>query len=250
MIYFLRYTAFVILLFTSLIATTPVCVFRFGNPKNNSVFFRIFNFLKKYLGGIDVHTQGVEIIKNVHPSVIIGNHQHNFDVLTVSDLFQGRTIVLGKDELKHIPIFGQIYVACGNLLVKRGNRKEAMKSMNELAQKINNRSLSVLVFPEGHRNRKKEMLPFKKGAYHTAIRTQAPIICFSAAQYVQHVNFNTFRKVKMFVKVHEPISTKGLTNDDIPLLIEKTRKVIADGIEELNQKYYLKEQKETSITQA
>ncbi len=239
MISILRHIAFVILLFTSLFYVIPVCIFRPKNAKNNRTFFRFFNLLKKYLGGLEVHTEGLDIIKTTHPSILIGNHQHNFDILTVSDLFMGRTIVLGKHELAKIPVFGQIYVLCGNLLIKRGNRKEAMKSMDELAHKINEKSLSVLVFPEGHRNPTAEMLPFKKGAYHTAIRTQAPIIPFSVSQYVIHSNFNSFKKVRIYVKVHEPIPTTGLTNQDIPELISKSRKIIEDGIAELNKKHYL-----------
>ncbi|MBT4793142.1 MAG: 1-acylglycerol-3-phosphate O-acyltransferase [Halobacteriovoraceae bacterium] len=237
MISTIRYILYTICIFLSLIIITPICLIRPLSPKNNTVYFVVFRWLVEVIVGIKVHTTGQEIIKQTHPSVLIGNHQHNYDVATISQLFINHVIVLGKFELGLIPYFGQIYVLCGNTLIKRGNRKKAMQSMENLENKIMTKSLSILVFPEGHRNQSEELLPFKKGAFHTAIRTQSPLIPFSVSQFIRFQDLNKFKRIHIYVKIHPPIPTKGLTKKDIPELILKSRKAIKEGIKELNQNY-------------
>jgi 1-acyl-sn-glycerol-3-phosphate acyltransferase len=237
MLGFIRYMLFIFFILLSLIVVTPLCILRPFNTKNGNRFFKTFHFFMRTFAGIEVFTEGTEIVEKAHPGVLIGNHQHNYDILSVAQVFTNYTVVLGKFELGLIPYFGQIYVLCGNILVKRGNRKQAMKSMKELEKNIVDKALTVLVFPEGHRNNTDELLPFKKGAYYTAIRTQSPLIPFSVSQFTKHSNFNKFKKVNIYVKVHEPLETKGLTNKDIPQLITKSRELIQTGIIELNQNY-------------
>lgn len=232
-----RYTLFVVILLLSLLLATPICLLRPVNSKNNSVFFRIFQFLMSVFGGIKIHTEGAAKIEEHSPAVLIGNHQHNFDTLCVSQLFRGSAIVLGKFELAFLPVFGQIYVLCGNALIKRGKRKKSMESMKRLESKILDKKLTVLVFPEGHRNPTDQLLPFKKGAYYTAIRTQTPLIPFSVSQYLKFNNLNSLKMIHVYLKVHAPIQTQGLTKKDIPDLINQTKLVISKGIEELNKNY-------------
>jgi 1-acyl-sn-glycerol-3-phosphate acyltransferase len=220
-----------------MVLITPICLLRPLSPKNGNLFFKIFRVIMQHIVGIHVHIEGKDIIENNHPSVLIGNHQHNLDVLMASGLYTDFVVVLGKFELGLIPFFGQIYVLCGNILVKRGNRKKAMKSMKKLERIVLEKKLSVLVFPEGHRNSNEKLLPFKKGAFYTAVRTQTPLIPFSVSQFVNYQDLNTFKKVHMYIKVHQPITTIGLTTKDIPDLVEKSKIIIEEGILEMNKNY-------------
>ncbi len=233
----LRYLVFLFFIIITLFIITPLCIFRPFSTKNCKAFFTIFAILMDKFGGMTVHGENREIVENNHPSLLVGNHQHNFDVLSVAKLYTNWVAVLGKFELGLIPYFGQIYVLCGNVLVKRGNRKKAMKSMKILEKKIIQKSLTILVFPEGTRNPNKGLLPFKKGAYYTAIRTQTPLIPFAVSEFTQHHNFNKWQRIHIYTKAFDPIPTKGLTNKDIPELMERTRKIIEDGIQELNKNY-------------
>ena len=70
-----------------------------------------------------------------------------------------------------------------------------------------------------------------------AIKAQVPIIPSSVSQYVQQGDIRTKTKFKIFVKVHSPISTKGLSEKDMPELIAKAQNIIADEILKLNLKY-------------
>lgn len=238
MLYKIRYALFASLIIVVMVLISPVFILRPFSPKNSHLFFICFDWVAKYILNIRVHIEGRDILLNTRPAVLIGNHQHNFDVITVTKLYSDFLVVLGKFELGLIPIFGQIYILGGNILVKRGNRKKAMASMDKLEKKIRDKRLNVLVFPEGHRNPGKEMLPFKKGAYYTAIKTQAPLIPFSVSQFVQqYPHPKGFERIDIYIKVHQPISVEGKTNKDIPALITQSRAIIENGIKEVNQKY-------------
>ena len=186
------------------------------------------------IAGVKLSIEGEEILKMNHPSILVGNHQHNIDVLSIAKVFTKHTVVLGKSQIALIPFFGQIYVLCGNILIKRGSRKQVVKSMNELEKRVIEDRLSVLIFPEGHRNTGDTLLPFKKGAFHTAIKTQSPIIAFSVSQFVKKNELNKLGMANIRIKVHPPIQTIGLTNKDIPALMKNSKTLIEDGIRSLN----------------
>jgi 1-acyl-sn-glycerol-3-phosphate acyltransferase len=237
MIAYFRYFVFLFWLVMSLFIITPLCLLRPLNSKNGKAFFKTFAWLMDHFGGMTIHTKNKNIVEENHPSVLIGNHQHNFDVLTVAGLASNWTVILGKFELGLIPYFGQIYVLCGNVLIKRGNRKQAMKSMKVLEKKILEKELTVLVFPEGTRNPEKGLLPFKKGAFFTAVRSQTPLIPFAISDFTNQYNLNSFSRIHVYTSAYPPIPTTGLTSKDIPMLIDKSRKIIEDGIEDLNKNY-------------
>lgn len=79
----------------------------------------------------------------------------------------------------------------------------------------------MLFFPEGTRNRNKQMKPFKKGPFHMAIDCQCPIYpvvvspFFSYDYDNQHFDSGTCR-----ITVLPPIVTKGLARNDVDKLLK------------------------------
>jgi 1-acyl-sn-glycerol-3-phosphate acyltransferase len=64
-----------------------------------------------------------------------------------------------------------------NIFVNRKNHEAAIKSMDDAGKAIVERKAAVVLFPEGTRNRvdPRTLLPFKKGAFHIAIKAQVCI---------------------------------------------------------------------------
>lgn len=237
MIAAIRYILYIFIIIVTITTFLPFGLIRPFNPKNSKFLLRYFGFLVETFIGMKVHLEGEENLDKGHPGIIAGNHQHNYDAYTVFRLFQNDTVILGKFELGLIPVFGWTYSLAGNILIRRGNPKKAMASMNAMEKKIQREKLNLLIFPEGTRNPSDTLLPFKRGAFYTAVNTGFPIIPFSMSKFLQLNNFNSFKKVHVFVKVHPPIPTTGLKKDDIPKLMEDTKNVIAKGILEMNQKH-------------
>jgi lysophosphatidate acyltransferase len=113
-----------------------------------------------------------------------------------------------------------------------------------------------MFFPEGTRNDKKVLLPFKKGPFFLAIATQSPIqpIVVSHYNFLDHkkrtVKSGELKLVciyqnkktviiwlligKTFIKILPEISTQGLKNKDLPILLEEVQKTMQEEYEQLS----------------
>ncbi|XP_033123984.1 1-acyl-sn-glycerol-3-phosphate acyltransferase beta-like, partial [Anneissia japonica] len=87
--------------------------------------------------------------------------------------------------------------------------------------------LKIWMYPEGTRTRSLDvdMLEFKKGAFYMAIQAQVPVVpvVMSCYKHMYSTETKTFNKVTVTLIGLPPFETKGLTEDDIPSLIDKVR---------------------------
>ncbi|MBI4925957.1 MAG: 1-acyl-sn-glycerol-3-phosphate acyltransferase [Bdellovibrio sp.] len=130
------------------------------------------------IAGIKLKIAGIENLEKIKPCIYIGNHQSAFDAIVFAYLFPKKTIVIGKKEIRWIPFFGLLFKATGNIMIDRKNREDSVSGLNQAVRAIQEKKYSVIIFPEGTRNKEAEieLLPFKKGAFHMAIQTRVPLI--------------------------------------------------------------------------
>jgi 1-acyl-sn-glycerol-3-phosphate acyltransferase len=184
------------------------------------------------LMGIKSLIQGREHLKELKgPMMIVSNHQNNLDIFPASLIIPRRTVSVGKKSIRFIPIFGQLYWLSGNLMIDRAKRQKAMKQLQQIGENLRQKKMNLWVLPEGTRSRGRGLLPFKKGAFITAIENQLPIvpICFSS--YHKHFKWNKWKSGVVVVKVLPPISTVGLKKEQVQELIDKTYKSMQQTIE-------------------
>jgi 1-acyl-sn-glycerol-3-phosphate acyltransferase len=82
--------------------------------------------------------------------------------------------VLGKEEIKKIPVFGFIY-SRGAVMVDRGSTERRARSVRILKSLLK-KHVSIGIFPEGTFNETGEPLKFfYDGAFRIAIETQTPV---------------------------------------------------------------------------
>jgi len=151
-----------------------VCLLRPFHRNNTHVVARILASLAP-LFGIKMLVRVPQDL-TTKPSVIIANHQNNFDVVTISGGVRSGVVSIGKKSLKWVPFFGQLYWLSGNILIDRKNSGKAANTINSTAEKMRAKNLTVWMFPEGTRSKGRGLLPFKTGAFHTAIQAGVPII--------------------------------------------------------------------------
>ena len=138
--------------------------------------------------------------------------------------------------MKWLPFFGQVYWLGGNILVDRGNRKKAMEAMEITKTALTTKDTSIWFFAEGTRNHGKNMLPFKKGAFVTAVNAGVPILPVCTSSYLEGFDLANLDNGTAHIKVLEPIETKGLTLDDVDQLMLDIHLAMMDGIQEMDQK--------------
>ncbi len=187
--------------------------------------------------GARVSVADASRLTDVQPCIYMGNHQSNLDVVVYGSLYPPRTIVIGKVELKRIPLFGRMFAAGRNIMIDRKNRTESIAGLDQAVSALREHGLSIWIFPEGRRSRGAGFLPFKKGGFHMAIAAQCPIvpIVSGATASLMDTRARRLGGGTVQVSVLEPISTVGLTSDDVEPLMQRTRDLMAAELERISR---------------
>ncbi|MFD1805342.1 1-acylglycerol-3-phosphate O-acyltransferase [Pasteurella oralis] len=217
-----------------------ICVFgsiysfiRFKNPSNVGIMTRWFGRLHP-LFGLKVEHRFPNNADKVGRCIYIGNHQNNYDMVTISYMVMPRTVSVGKKSLIWIPFFGILYWVTGNILIDRENRTKAHGTMNEVARRINDDNLSVWMFPEGTRSRGRGLLPFKTGAFYAAIAAGVPIVPVVCSTTHHKIDLNRWDNGKVICEMLEPIDISGYDKDNVRELAAYCHQLMAKRIAELD----------------
>lgn len=156
-------------------------------------------------------------------TVVVSNHCSQADPLLISYL-PWEMKWLGKASLFRIPIVGWSMHLTGDIPVVRGEKQSARGAMARCAHYLA-RGMPVMIFPEGTRSLTDELGPFKDGAFHLAISTGADIlpIAVHGTASALPVHDWRFARARARVIVGDPISTAGMSIDDIPHLRDLAR---------------------------
>lgn len=202
------------------------------HPSSVGVVARMFGSLHRLLGLKVILRKQPEFTQ---PAIYIGNHQNNYDMVTISAMVPERTVSVGKKSLIWIPFFGLVYWATGNIFIHREKRSSAINTMNYVGQIIKEKQISIWMFPEGTRSRGRGLLPFKTGAFHTAIAAGVPIVPVVCSTLHNKVDLNRLHNGIVICEQLDPISTEGYHRDNLRELIEKCQHIMADKIAELDR---------------
>ncbi len=184
--------------------------------------------------GAKVRAVGTENLDPETNYVFVSNHRSYLDTAALF-AFTGRRLgLVGKKELLKVPILGVGMQYVNIIAIDRRNPEKAMQSMRKAKEVLEN-GYSFGVFAEGTRAMPGELLPFKKGAFHLAMQTEAPIVPVA----IRHTDEMMGKRTGVaFAGTIElvllpPIETKGLSieTDLMPLLL-KTRGAIARALGE------------------
>lgn len=211
------------------VALVHYALFRDGE-KAALVWIRSFGFTMTRFLRWKVETENLDVLGTTRPAVVVGNHQSNLDIATWATFFPARSVAVGKKEILKIPVFGWLWKVSKHILIDRSNAVRARESLAAAAERIRTEELSVWVLPEGHRNTKPEMLPFKKGAFHLAIAAQVPVIPFATSPMWTVLDAHRWmvRPGVVRVRFMDPIPTEGMTDADVDRLSNAAREAI-DG---------------------
>lgn len=205
------------------------------NPDNSRICARLYSLPALWLLRLQLKTDVRSLLDHQRSCVIVANHQSNYDLYVLGRVAPRRTVSIGKKSLKWLPFFGQLYWLAGNVLLDRGNALSAKRAMLTTTDTLRHQDTSIWVFPEGTRNLGGELLPFKKGAFQMAIAAGVPIIPVCVSSYVKHIRLNRWNSGSIMIRSLPAIATAGLSQADLPRLIETCRTQMQQSIAAMDQ---------------
>lgn len=215
---------------------TPVVgvVFLFTAPFDKGRYaagrmFRVVGVTAMRLNGLWTFRVRGSLADPRRPYVVVANHESYADVFLIS-CFPWEMKWLSKDTMFKIPCMGWMMQMAGDIRLVRGNRDSTLDAIAQCRDRLA-KKVSVMIFPEGTRSKTQEMLPFKDGAFRLAIESGAPILPIAVAGTRNAMAKGTFRflSARALAQVLEPITTAGMTLEDLPRLKAMARERIDDG---------------------
>jgi len=237
---FRYYTRFAFFVLSSMVSATifiPFMLFRPGDYRNALMPAWAARMTSKILGLKWIMIGHKNIVQD-EGSVVLINHQSCLDLQVLAEFWPvlKRCTVISKREIFYFWPFGLATWLWGTVFIDRMSGPNAQAALNKTSQTINTRRAKICMFPEGTRHGGETLLPFKKGAFHIAINSQAPIQPMVVSRYTFLDSKNLiFNKGTSTISILPAIETKGLKKEDLDSLMEKTYKAMSEEYDRLNK---------------
>lgn len=158
----------------------------------------------------------------------VSNHQSMLDIPLIMGNVKHATGAMAKIEMKKVPIVSYWMEQVGSVYIDRENGREGLKAILKGVENLKN-GRSMLIFPEGTRNRGNATAEFKKGSLKLATKANVPIIPITV--------YGTYKglegspdDLKAGIVFHKPIYTNDLTKEEKANLADACQKIIEDAL--------------------
>jgi 1-acyl-sn-glycerol-3-phosphate acyltransferase len=181
--------------------------------------------------GTRVTVEGLDRLDPRASYVFTGNHISNIDIPVMVGRLPVSVRFLAKKELFAVPVLGGAMRAIHIVRTDRKAGPMAHREINEQVGRVITAGLSLVIYPEGTRSRDAELMPFKKGAFRIAIDNGMPIVpvTITGSERVWKPGSKLIRGGPVRLVIHEPVSTSGLTQNDIGDLRDRVRRVVGES---------------------
>ncbi|XP_039288688.1 1-acyl-sn-glycerol-3-phosphate acyltransferase alpha [Nilaparvata lugens] len=209
------------------------------DPSNITLTSPAASLVSRWIG-IEWVLRGSEHLAAAEAGVLVANHQSIFDALGIMSIGTSlkRAITIARKEVFYFVPFGISAWLGGVFFINRHDRKTSFQTLLETGTLSKQNQTKLIIFPEGTRNRRrgKSLLPFKTGAFRVAITNQLPIypVVFSNYYFLDGER-RSFHDGQVIIEALPPISTKGLTLEDMDFLLQKTWTIMQDKYKLLQQ---------------
>jgi len=150
-----------------LLVATPLCgipaiLINLLAPRGHAVAHaaRLWSRVMLAAAGVRVEYEGLERIDPERSYVFIANHQSSVDIWVLMRALPPRMRFAAKEELRRVPVIGWALSASGSIFIDRADRRRAIGSLRQAAERIR-QGASVVLFAEGTRS--------LDGALHAAV---------------------------------------------------------------------------------
>jgi 1-acyl-sn-glycerol-3-phosphate acyltransferase len=186
------------------------------------------------VSGVRVRVEGLEQIDPHASYVFISNHLSYMDTPVALAHIPVQFRFLAKRGLFQIPFLGTHLSRAGHVPVPREDPRAAVKTMQVAAEKIQEKKISLLIFPEGGRSHDGILRPFKEGGAYIAIRAGVPVVplVMIGTREVLPYGSGVVEAGSVTLRILKPIQTTQMSLKDRSALTGQLRELIASALAE------------------
>jgi 1-acyl-sn-glycerol-3-phosphate acyltransferase len=184
--------------------------------------------------GARVQLHGAEALGAGESYVFLSTHQSYMDIPVMLGYLPAQLRIAAKREVFQIPFLGWHMRRGGHISINRGSTAEAVESLRHAAKELRP-GVSVFLFPEGTRTRDGSLQPFKKGGFKFALQTGLPVVpvTITGTRQLLPRDSIAFRPGPVRMYLDAPIPTAGLTDTDLPALMQTVRDAMTQHFREV-----------------
>jgi 1-acyl-sn-glycerol-3-phosphate acyltransferase len=146
--------------------------FRLRRPRTGAEgAIRIQAWCRRILAalGLTIHITGTL----PRSGAVVSNHLSYLDILLFSAIHP--FIMVAKREVRSWPLLGWLTAQAGTVYVERGGPPSTYPAVNRAMAQAYRTGLPVLFFPEGTTTNGSEVLPFRRGLFHSVLNNRVPL---------------------------------------------------------------------------
>ena len=140
------------------------------------------------------------------PGLYLFNHVSDYDPWALYKIMGFRYAFVGKKALRNIPMVRCLASSIGTLYVDNGDEKLNKEMVDHAVEYITNKETSVVIAPEGTRNFTGQILPFKHGGFHIALRSKCPIYLVGINGMEKTIGKKSLKRVHVKVEMFDTIT--------------------------------------------
>lgn len=219
----------------------PELRFRIGN----AIVYWAFRW-ELFQAGAHIEVKGIENIPE-GAVLFVPNHRSYFDILVLHTTSTKRPGFVAKSEMEKFPLLNWWMRNICCLFLDRNDMHSGIQMIKDGAELLKN-GHSMVICPEGTRNQKQEMLPFKEGSLKMAEKADCPVVPVTLIDTDQLLETRPGFHIKSaYVKViyGKPFYLKDLPKDKKKKAGAYVQSIIAETIQkEGGQKKTLEKKEE------
>lgn len=184
------------------------------------------------VSGVRVRVEGLDHIDPAGSYVFISNHLSYMDTPVALAHIPVQFRFLAKSGLFQIPLLGHHLSRAGHIPVPREDPRAAVKTMQRAAEVIQQKRISLLIFPEGGRSHDGVLRPFKEGGAYIAIKAGIPLVPLAmiGTREVLPYGGGVVQSGEVTLRILKPIATQNLTLKDRTEVTHQLREQILKAV--------------------
>lgn len=189
-----------------------------------------------FLSGVRLTIKGRENILKDEAALYVGNHRGFFDTIVSYSLMPGITGFIAKKEMGKVP-FVRIWMRFLHcLFLDRSNPRKGLTTILKGIEELKN-GVSIVIFPEGTRNKGEGLMQFHGGSFKLADRSNCKIVpmAINNSDNVFENHFPAIKSTKMIIEFCKPIDVAAMDKEQRKALPNMTHDIILETYER-NQK--------------